>query len=588
MKRILTTVTALFLAVFAFAQGGFWQDANQQLSINNQQLPTSYRSLSLDLNTLVEYLRQAPMEFTETARNQPLVLDLPMPEGGVERFAVAESPIMEPGLAAAFPMIKTFAARSLEDPFVTARLGYSPQGFHAIVRGSKDGTWLIQPEPAGSFYTSYFEKNAPNHEPTHCGLDHAEMEAQLLDDSHLAQSLITNHQSPRTANTVLDLHTYRLALATTAEYSVNHGGTVSSVLTAVATVINQANSFYEREAAIRLILIDSTTNTFFFPPNNGDPYTNGNAGVMINENPDVINGAYGNSGYDIGHVFGITNSGGVIGIAQLGSVCSANKARGASNQFGGELYETFIHEAGHQFNATHTFNLCDGDNENGPTGYEPGGGSTIMAYAGACTTNSVQAVADDYFHVNSLERVYNFSRDPNSGGICNQVVAVGNNTPVASIPIAGGFYIPVRTPFELTGEATDADGDDLEYNWEQYDIGPASQLGMPQGSAPLFRSFPPSSSTTRVFPKIQTIVFNQNDDTELLPTITRPMTFRFTARDNHPEAGGWGFAEIAFNATAAAGPFRVTQPNNSGLSWEVGKYMEVTWDVANTDVAPVN
>ena len=43
--------------------------------------------------------------------------------------------------------------------------------------------------------------------------------------------------------------------------------------------------------------------------------------------------------------------------------------------------------------------------------------------------------------------------------------------PVVTVP--AGSTIPLRTPFALTGSATDADGDTIYYSWEQNDIGGA-------------------------------------------------------------------------------------------------------------------
>lgn len=560
-------------------------------------VPLKYRTVALDLDALRNFLRSAPMEFTEAARNTPLVLSFPMPGGQMEDFAVWESPIMEPGLAAKFPMIKTFAGKSLQNPAVNLRFDYTTKGFHAIVQ-TVGGTALITPYAGGqdTYYTSFNLKDmdfeAEEAVEFFCGVQDEILDELPGDPTHPVGEFSPGDRD----NTIVNLQTYRLAVATTAEYSTFAGGTVSSVLSSVTSVVNSINSVFENDNAIRLVLIDNTTETFFFPPNGSDPYTNGNTSNMIDENPAELNTAYGVDGYDIGHVFG-TNGG---GLAQLSSVCNGStlppapfpKARGASCRFGpysGALFYIVAgHEMGHQFSAQHNFNKCDDENENPPTAYEPGSGSTIMDYNGngVCGSNHLQPTSDDYFHVNALERIRNFSRNA-SGSVCAETVTAGNNAPEASIPIAGGFYIPISTPFQLTGEATDADGDDMTYVWEEYDLGPPSPLGFPEGTAPLFRSHIPGSSPTRVFPKMSTILSNTNDPQEVLPTISRPLTFRFTARDNHAGAGAWNYAEIQFQSTDAAGPFLVTNPNTA-TTLEAGQYAEITWDVANTDAAPVN
>ena len=62
----------------------FWADVNQPQILNlhdehSELLPTNYRVLTLDLESLKSWLDNAPMEFTEAAQNQPLLLALPMP-----------------------------------------------------------------------------------------------------------------------------------------------------------------------------------------------------------------------------------------------------------------------------------------------------------------------------------------------------------------------------------------------------------------------------------------------------------------------------------------------------------------------------
>ncbi|HFA47470.1 MAG TPA: T9SS type A sorting domain-containing protein [Bacteroidetes bacterium] len=590
MKKIITVCTLLLFGLWTSAQS-FWEDLDPgSISTTVEKkaylTATAHRALSLDYTAMKKHLQKAPFEFTAEAKSAPLQLSIPLPDGSNEVFGIYEISIMEPGLAAAFPMIKTYAGASLNDPSERIRLETGALGFHATVFGEKVAVVGPMTTLPGELYASYFIKSTPNDVGKSCGTTEIENEEALDGTAEDKEFLFTN----KSLQAPVDLRTYRLAVATTSEYSNLYGNTPASVLSAVTSVLNQTNAIYEIDHAIRLVLIANTTETFFFAADGDDGYTNGNAGVMLGENPAILFGAYGNDGFDVGHVFGSTNGGGTIGIARLASVCGTNKASGASNLqtfVPEDFYITVTHELGHQFSAQHGFNFCDNENENPPTAYQPGGGSTIMCYT-SCGSNNVQDYNDSYFHINAMERIKDFSNNSLSGGSCAEVIATSNTTPETSIPIAGGFKIPISTPFELTGEATDAEGDNMTYTWEEYDLGPMSPLGSPIGTAPLFRSYPPTESLTRVFPNINNLVANVSHVNEVLPTISRPLTFRFTARDNNAEAGGYSYSEIAFESTEAAGPFLVSLPNTGSESWEVGKYMEVAWDVANTDGSQVN
>lgn len=592
MKKLLTTCFALLsvMAVFAQSSAGFWGNNSRSNFAQPSFMPQEYQAHSLDLDAMRNYLRQAPLEFTAAAQSNPLQLVLPMPNGTMETFEVWESPIMEPALADQYPMIKTFGGRSLLHPGNTIRFDYSPQGFNAILH-TDEGTALITPNNADEqVYLSFWVKNVDFNSPA-AQQFHCEVETSQADIDSFTENFAP--ATDRTAANV-DLFTYRLAVATTKEYSDDYGATPATVLANVVTVINNVNSVFERDLAVRVVLIANTDQAFQFTVQ--DPYTNGNTEMMISQNPAVLNAAFTINGYDIGHVFG-TNGG---GLASTGGVCNGNalaqypKAKAASCKFGpydGPLFYIIVgHEMGHQFNALHTFNKCDMENESPETAYEPGSGSTIMCYNGngVCGVNHLQPTSDPYFHNNSLVRIQAFTRT-GDGAQCKAVVTGNNTTPEADIPMEGGFFIPKSTPFSLTGTASDAEDPNsaLTYCWEQYDLGPPSTLGSPTGTAPLFRSYPPKTTPTRNFPKIETIIAGTNDIQEILPFYDRELTFRFTVRDNHVPPGAFNYDEIKFNCTASAGPFLVSYPNGSEV-FSVGEYVQATWDVANTNLSPVN
>jgi uncharacterized repeat protein (TIGR01451 family) len=271
------------------------------------------------------------------------------------------------------------------------------------------------------------------------------------------------------------------------------------------------------------------------------------------------------------------------------------KARGVtglSSPVGDPFYVDYVaHEIGHQHGGNHPFNgtagACTGGNRNGSTAYEPGSGSTIMAYAGICGNQNIQSNSDDYFHTINFEEIVSYTT-AGAGGSCGTVTSTGNNAPVADAG-AGGFSIPVETPFTLTGSGSDGDSDPLTYNWEEFDLGPAGHPNNPVGNAPIFRSFTAQTTPSRTFPQISDIVNNTHTIGEILPTYARNLTFRLTVRDNNafPSAGGVNYDTIAFEVTDQAGPFLVNQPNTA-IDWQTGSRQEVIWDVANTDVPPVS
>ena len=177
------------------------------------------------------------------------------------------------------------------------------------------------------------------------------------------------------------------------------------------------------------------------------------------------------------------------------------------------------------------------------------------------------------------------------GNSCAVKTSTGNTIPTVS---AGpdGLVVPISTPLELTASGSDADGDALTYNWEQYDLGPATASGdnnltNPSGNQPIFRSFSSTSSPTRTLPRIPDLVNNTSTIGEYLPDYSRNLKFKCSVRDNR--AGGGGFADDlkTLSVTADAGPFLVQSPNG-GSTVTGNSILPVSWDVAGTNGNGVN
>jgi hypothetical protein len=347
---------------------------------------------------------------------------------------------------------------------------------------------------------------------------------------------------------------------------------------------------YEREFAVNFTLVPNTDTLIFLNPGT-DPYTNNNGGAMLSQNQTTCDQRIGSSNYDIGHVF--STGGG--GIASLGSVCKvASKARGVTGLASpvGDVFDVdyVSHEMGHQFGGNHTFNsttgACNG-NRAFTAAYEPGSGSTIMAYAGICGSNNLQSNSDDYFHTKSFDEIVDYIT-VNAGGVCPQVIPTGNTPP--TINAGGNYIIPYLTPFRLSGSASDPDGDTLTYCWEQFDLGPAGNWNTPALNAPIFRSFDPSPDPERIFPKLTSILNNTTTVGEILPSYDRTMHFRLTVRDNRAGGGGVTYNDtlVEVQVIDTGTPFSVTSQNTPGTVWSGGNIETVTWDVGGSDQSPVS
>ncbi len=280
-------------------------------------------------------------------------------------------------------------------------------------------------------------------------------------------------------------------------------------------------------------------------------------------------------------------------------MCSpGSKARGTTglpNPIGDSFYIDFVaHEMGHQFGGNHPFNgslgNCSGGNRNGSTAYEPGSGSTIMSYAGICSGDNLQAHSDPYFHSISLQEITNFTENPGTGGSCSANTVNPNQAPVIDTgSLTTGYTIPARTPFLLNGSASDADTfDTVTYSWEQWDLGPQAPLTAgDNGTSPIFRTYKPVLSGTRLFPSLSTILGGPAIKGETLPTTNRTLKFRLTARDEQAGNGSSQSADVSLTVANSAGPFKVTAPI-AAITWGAGQNQTVTWDVAGTNISPVN
>jgi subtilisin-like proprotein convertase family protein len=545
--------------------------------------PVAYTAWKMDYTQLQTHLLTAPHE-TARARTGLCNLSVPVSGQAFENFSVWATDIMHPDLQAKFPGIRTFSGISNDGTGNAIRITTSLWGAHISVVRPDMGISYIEPYWWGqTSYYMQFDRSAL------VGKRLPDFTSPDLKPVELPTVSSTPGVQDRGSLEPVTFRVLRFAITPTKGFVEDHGGTVESCMAALVNYANRTNIAYERDCAMRLQLIANNDKLIGGPGEIED--TGDNAG-MAAANRSLTNTRIGFVNYDIGHVFA-RGGGGVslgLGIACNGTGKSGGcSAGGGKNDYGDFFVGVVGQETGHQMGGAHTWNYCGAGNSqrSGNSAYEPGSGTTIMSYSGLCGSDNVNPGGgfDLYYHSHSIDQIRGFADEAK----CGTATVTTNTKPVVSLNYASGFYIPVRTPFYLQGQATDADGDNLTYCWEQFDKGPEAPLDTPVGNVPIFRTLPPMLETGRYFPRYTSVLNGINSTrTERLPTYTRDLTFRLTVRDNNPQAGGIAFEEVEFKAFEGAGPFLVTAPNAATIRWEMGKFEVVRWSVSNTEKAPVN
>ena len=590
MKKNLLLFFSLFVLGVTFSQTDkAWSTYKGQNIIisktaERESFPVDFTLMELDLNSLRQVALTAPIRSIENRSN--VIISIPNSDGKIERYRIHEASNFDDELQAQFPEIRSYVGQGIDDKYAVLRMSLDPRGIQTMVlRAGKPAEFMEPYSQDGKVYAVYSSSRKRGKLPFTCSTP----EQVLTND--LATPEVTARSSSGS------LLTFRLALSCNGEYA-NHFGASSAadvalVLAQFNATMTRVNGVFEKDFAIHMNIVASTTNVIFYDPAT-DPYTTmarWNTQLQQTLNTTLTGPstslAANNAAYDVGHMFGETGGGGnagCIGCVCVNGVASGNgstKGRGITSPADGvPMGDTFdidyvAHELGHQFGANHTFS---NSNEGYGVNKEVGGGVTIMGYAGITSYNT-HMNSIDIFHSASIAQV----QANMVGKTCPTSTPITHSAPVVN---AGADYtIPLSTPFVLTGSATDAGGGSLTYAWEQNDdgganTGAASVASPTKTAGPNFACYPASANSFRYFPAFSSILNGSTTTAgvgvtmEALSSVARTLNFRLTVRDNVVGQGQTNFDDVvvtvadktALNVTMAA-----------GTSYPVGSTQTVVW-----------
>ncbi|UKB79906.1 reprolysin-like metallopeptidase [Chryseobacterium sp. MEBOG07] len=592
MKKRILLVCAL-AAGLSSVNAQRWEPASQKTSQIRKEVEVKY-SYRFDLKSLRNILKDA----VETGKGaQAVIVSLPTAEGKIEKFAVYSDPVVEKSMADRY-QLGSYVGVGVDDPGKYVRFSTAPTEMQSMI--IKDGKFeFIEPittdkQVYGVFYKTKRTEGEHGFECTTEENNFKDIKSlEFNGKKNLSNVGITN----RPAST--KFRTYRLALSTTGEYTKKFdpaGGITNTVIQMNATM-TRVNGVFQKDFAIKLIVLDLPA--IIFTDSTSDPYTN-NLNLQLQQ---TLTSQVGNAAYDMGHVFNAAGGNGNAG--SIGSTCvdpatNTTLAKGSAftqntNPVGDSFDIDYVaHEMGHQLGGNHTFS---NKSEASGANVEPGGGTTIMGYAGI-TSDNVQMSSDAYFHYKSIDQILTSLEGKLT---CGTSETIANTPPV--IGALTSYTVPKGTAYYLDATATDAEGDAINYTWEQNDS--VSGLATISGDSgwgyntqgALTRSRFGTSSGRRYFPSLPLVMNgiltnktdaanNPNPNWETVSYIPRTVNYAVSVRDQNAQRPMLSSLEIA-TVIGNDGPFKFNGITASSVLYKNAANV-IQWEVANTNTAPYN
>ncbi|MDO4880538.1 MAG: thrombospondin type 3 repeat-containing protein [Capnocytophaga sp.] len=590
MSKFHLLLVCVFLSWSNLQAQNYWKRDGQTRRAVTQE-DGKYLYYSLDKKAFNTALHNG----TARSASNKRTIQIPDGDGKLETFEVEKTRVLSEELAQKYPQIETYSGYSVSNPSKSVSFTWSPSGLSVILEDNMKYTFM-QPTNTTGVQHKVYHRNTE--------VETMEFRCNTKEDLKAMRTAAQNAMARNTFETTNVLRTIRIAIVTTSDFTARFGNKANTMAQLVSTV-QRANQVYRAQMSIQFELV--STEDLILDNRNTDPFRrnfnmNWNGSIL----QEFLDKNLGTEKYDVGHVFHHTaQPSGNAGC--IGCICDAkNKGRAFSagnirENMDMDLFDIdfFCHELGHQMGANHTHNLQD---ERSGVQIEPGSGSTIMGYAGITGANDVQSRTDPYFNHISVKQIMEHI----SAQSCPKTEEISNTPP--QIGELKNYTIPRGTAYVLNSSATDTDGDELSYMWEQEDASgsiTASAFSSNNPDGPMTRSLPPSKSTERYIPRMSQILKgkltertpNKSDAWETVSTIKRKLTWAFVAMDRKignranratdKNAGHTSYALAEINVVTDAGPFVVTSQQEKTY-WFINQPQTIKWDVANTDKGEVN
>jgi len=262
-------------------------DNNSLLLEKNIPLENSFVT-EINLSQLESDLISVPMEKQHDSDSWGEI-SIPFPDGSFKTLKIEEAPVFEESLYNMYPEIKTYR---VVGKYISGRVTVTPRGLDGLIFA--DGySFFIEPLD-GNLHVSY--KMAKSHTDNMiCGVDDEVVNSNSQYD--FSGNGTTYLQMPPSNGA--DLKNYRIAIASSGEFSNERGNNLATINADIATYLGELNALFEKELSMTFTLIANNNDIIFFDPNTD--------GLDINNRTSsahtVINATIGESNYDIGHVF---------------------------------------------------------------------------------------------------------------------------------------------------------------------------------------------------------------------------------------------------------------------------------------------